>query len=267
MRVRVLAPGLALAGAFLASGCGSDGTATVTVTTGSRGTVAADPTTPGPRATTTTSPTPGARTATTTVVRTTTRSTTATRTVERTVSAPATRSTPTTPAPVADPDPVGGTVPSSGRVRGRGYSVTVPPGWNDGRRRFEGDRDAFDLNLVKRPGADLTSSIFTDRSAAPRPPGTPEPTIENLADDVRQDILDRAPTARVVRGPDLRVDGETAISFVVSRTLRGTIRLRQRQVAMLRGPALVIARLTSPIADVADDRRIFARFLASWRWD
>lgn len=266
MRVRVLAPGLAAAGLLAVSGCGSDGTATVTVTTGGRATVAADPATTSGRpasrsgGSTTTTTTPS----TTTVVRTTTRTTkTPALPTERPIAATTRRPAPTTPTPATDPDPLGGTVPSSGRIRGTGYSVTVPAGWNDGSRRFEGDENAFDINLAKRPGADLTSSIFTDHS---RPTGIDGRPIGDLAAGLRQDIADRAPSARITRGPDLRVDDEDAVSFVVRRSIQGTV-LRQRQVLMVRGPVLVVVRLTSPRADFADDSRVFARFLASWRWD
>lgn len=267
MRVRVLAPGLAVAGVLAASGCGSDGTATVTVTTAARGTTAAASTTaagvPTTRSTVTEPPpttTGPPATTTATVVRTTTRTT---RAAPRPVAATTTVAT-TAPTPAAaDPDPVGGTVPSSGRVRGNGYSVQVPTGWNDASSRFEGDEDAVDLNLAKRPGSGPTSLIFTDSS---RPDRTDGRTVRELADGLRQDILEQFPTAKIVRGRDLRVDREPAVSFRVQRTAGDSV-FRQRQVLVLRRGVLVVVRLTSPGADFREDTLVFRRFLASWRWD
>lgn len=273
MRVRAVVPGAVTACAVALAGCGGGGRGddvrTVTVTT-PVGT--AEPTTttasrPDPGGTTTTRPTttttsrPPATT-TTTATTTVTRAATTTTTTR---SAPATAPKPASkPPPVGatDEDPVGGTTLASGRAQGTGYSVRVPDGWNDGARRFEGSSIAFDLTYVKGRGNGVSSNILVVRTSGA---GVRGRSIDALRGTVRSQLEAVSGDAAVRAGPPRRIDGENAITFTVRRSVGGTA-IAQRQVAAVRDGALFVIGLNAVQQTYAEDDRVFAAFLRSWRW-
>lgn len=271
MRVGALLPGVAAAGVLALQGCGGDDPArTVTVTTPGAATTPATTTrttASGPATTTGRSRPRRPRT-------TTTAPSTPTVAETTTAAAPTTTPVTTTDRPTgggargtAAPgpgtfDPVGGTTAASGRADGTGYSVRVPPGWNDGARRFEGSSVDFDRSYVKGRGSAVTSSILVVRST---PAGARRRGIAGLAETVRREAASGAGGADVAQADARRVDGEEAVAFVVRRSL-GDTDIVQRQVAVVRDGALYVAGLTAARRTYEDDARVFARFLDSWRW-
>jgi hypothetical protein len=258
MRVSACLPGVVVLGAVALAGCGSDEQVrTVTVTTqavSGGGT----PTAPAPPAVTTTETVTRPPRSTTRRAPTTTASSPRTTTVTRTVP-PATK---TTTVAEGSPDPVGGTVLVTGRESGTGYSVRVPTGWNDGAKRFEGSGVDFDRTYVKGRGGQVTSSILIVRTAGAEVRGR---SIAALRKGVERRIEDAAGGVDAVAGPELLVDGENAISFLLRRRI-GDTAVVQRQIAVVRDGALFVVGLSTVRRSFAGDDRVFSAFLRSWRW-
>jgi len=274
MRVRALVPGAVTACAVALAGCGgADDVRTVTVTSASGSTTVPAPD-PAPVARTTPSAPTTTRSAAPTTTATTTRTATVT-TIERDrvtttervpdpspSPAPKPRTTPTPPAGTIEADPVGGTRAASGRVAGTGYSVVVPDGWNDGLEPFEGSAVDVDRVYVKGRGSAVTSNILVIRTAGSTVRGR---SITALRAMVRKRLEASAGGAPIEAGPELRIDGERALTFLVRRRV-GSTAFVQRQVAVVRDGALFVVALNVKRVDYPADRRVLAAFLRSWRW-
>lgn len=159
-------------------------------------------------------------------------------------------------APAAD---IGGP-----RLKGRGYVVQLPEGWNDATASFKRENPSYvSIDRVGAWGAtaaDARASVLVETQSAQ---GVTD--LDVLADRWRSVLLGGDRSARITGEPTADIDGQPALSVRVTRTVAGGVRLVQQSHLVVADDVAYSITATVQEGD-ADALTAFGRILTTWRW-
>jgi hypothetical protein len=166
-------------------------------------------------------------------------------------------------------------------VQGRGYSYSVPEGWEDASDRAQDDleiarfrpdslvlgerEDHFttNVNVVREGGVPegVTAEEYAEVSRA----GLRDPAAAGLPRELAEMVEELSPTG-ISRLRDTELDGQDAFAWTYRSTQAGQ-RVRVRQVATVMDGAGFTVTLTALPAGYDEGADALDEVIESWRWE
>ncbi len=143
-------------------------------------------------------------------------------------------------------------------LQGTGYSLRLPAGWRDASGEDTGLATAPDLIVA---GDDPPAVVLAELGKQPA-----DVSAADLLRTLRRSEVDRQGVSGASAAAPIAVRGARGVTYHYDTTSDAGVRLRTRQVVVIRGGTTYTLALTTPADSFAAANAEFGAILASWRW-
>jgi hypothetical protein len=143
-------------------------------------------------------------------------------------------------------------------LQGTGYSLRLPSGWRDASNEDTGLSSAPDLVIAS---TDPPAVTLVDLAKQPR-----DVSAGDLLRTLRRSEVNRQGVRGASAAAPITIRGARGVTYHYDTTSDAGVKLRTREVVVIRGGTAYTLALTAPADSFAAADAEFDAVLASWRW-